>query len=72
MPRKYQPGVLRRRRLGTALSALVCLLGALVTAVAVWLVLWAPNLPARDNPVYSGPPVSTTSLLLELFLPVAR
>ena len=49
---------MHRRRFGTALSALVCLLGALVTAMAVWLLLWAPNLPARDNPVYSGPPVS--------------
>ncbi|XP_034232740.1 uncharacterized protein LOC117640376 isoform X1 [Thrips palmi] len=63
VPHKYQPGVLRRRRLGTALSALVCLLGALVTAVAVWLLLWAPNLPARDNPVYSGPPLVAAGLL---------
>lgn len=63
VPRKYQPGVMHRRRFGTALSALVCLLGALVTAMAVWLLLWAPNLPARDNPVYSGPPLVVAGLL---------
>ncbi|XP_052123647.1 uncharacterized protein LOC113209737 isoform X3 [Frankliniella occidentalis] len=62
VPRKYQPGVLHSRRLGTALAALVSLLGALVTAVAVWLLLWAPHLPSRDVPVYSGPPVVSVAV----------
>ncbi|XP_052123646.1 uncharacterized protein LOC113209737 isoform X2 [Frankliniella occidentalis] len=63
VPRKYQPGVLHSRRLGTALAALVSLLGALVTAVAVWLLLWAPHLPSRDVPVYSGPPLLFAGLV---------
>ncbi|KAJ1523556.1 hypothetical protein ONE63_001404 [Megalurothrips usitatus] len=63
VPRARQPGVLHRRRLGLALSGLLGLLGALVTAVAVWLLLWAPRLPARDNPAYSGPPLFVAGVL---------
>jgi len=60
VPRKYHPPVLRHHRLATALAALQVLLGIAVTSLAVWLLVWAPNLRVRDIPYWSGLPVSST------------
>lgn len=62
VPRKYHPPVLRHHRLATALAALQVLLGIAVTSLAVWLLVWAPNLRVRDIPYWSGLPVSSTVL----------
>jgi hypothetical protein len=59
VPRKYHPPVLRHHRLATALAALQVLLGVAVSSLAVWLLLWAPNLRVRDIPYWSGLPVSS-------------
>lgn len=59
VPRKYHPPVLRHHRLATALAALQVLLGVAVSSLAVWLLLWAPNLRIRDIPYWSGLPVSS-------------
>lgn len=58
VPRKYHPPVLRHHRLATALAALQVLLGVAVSSLAVWLLVWAPNLRVRDIPYWSGLPVS--------------
>ncbi|XP_066995201.1 sarcospan [Anabrus simplex] len=57
VPRKYQPPVLRHHKLGTALAALQTLMGLAVSTLAVWLLLWAPNLRLRDIPYWSGAPL---------------
>lgn len=66
--RKYHPPVLRHHRLATALAALQVLLGVAVSSLAVWLLLWAPNLRVRDIPYWSGLPLLLSGIMGLLLL----
>ncbi|XP_069692287.1 sarcospan [Periplaneta americana] len=63
VPRKYHPPVLRHHRLATALAALQVLLGVAVSSLAVWLLVWAPNLRVRDIPYWSGLPLLMSGIV---------
>ncbi|XP_021941559.1 sarcospan isoform X2 [Zootermopsis nevadensis] len=68
VPRKYHPPVLRHHRLATALAALQVLLGVAVSSLAVWLLIWAPNLRVRDIPYWSGLPLLMSGIMGLLLL----
>nr|CAD7195151.1 unnamed protein product [Timema douglasi] len=54
--RKYHPPIMRHHKLATGLASLQLLVGIAITTLAVWLLLWAPHLRARDIPYWSGVP----------------
>nr|CAD7590209.1 unnamed protein product [Timema genevievae] len=54
--RKYHPPIMRHHKLATGLASLQLLMGIAITTLAVWLLLWAPHLRARDIPYWSGVP----------------
>ncbi|XP_015127183.1 uncharacterized protein LOC107048512 isoform X2 [Diachasma alloeum] len=55
--RKSRPPLLRHRKLARTLAAVQTILGIAVTSLALWLLLWSPNLPLSDNPHWSGMPL---------------
>ncbi|XP_063986404.1 sarcospan isoform X5 [Diachasmimorpha longicaudata] len=55
--RKSRPPLLRHRKLARTLAAAQTILGIAVTSLALWLLLWSPNLPLSDNPYWSGMPL---------------
>ncbi|XP_048515307.1 uncharacterized protein LOC105684997 [Athalia rosae] len=57
VPRKSHPPLLRHRVLARTLAAVQTIFGLAVTALALWLLLWAPNLPVTDVPYWSGIPL---------------
>ncbi|KZC08271.1 PREDICTED: uncharacterized protein LOC107186599 [Dufourea novaeangliae] len=56
-PQKFLPPLVYHWRLGRCLAALQTILGVAVTALSLWLLLWAPHLPVVDNPYWSGMPL---------------
>lgn len=54
---KFLPPLVYHRRLARCLAALQTILGVAITALSLWLLLWAPNLPITDNPYWSGMPL---------------
>ena len=68
MPRKYLPPVIHHHRLGTALVLIQLLLGALLLALALYFLLWSPQLNIRDVPHWSA--VSVRNVFF--FLPNCR
>jgi hypothetical protein len=54
VPRKYLPPVIHHHRLGTALVLIQLLLGALLLALALYFLLWSPQLNIRDVPHWSA------------------
>ncbi|KAJ9586794.1 hypothetical protein L9F63_019614, partial [Diploptera punctata] len=62
-PRKYHPPFIRHHRLARALAALQVVLGIAVSSLAVWLLVWAPNLRIRDIPYWSGLPLLASGIM---------
>ncbi|XP_076649737.1 uncharacterized protein LOC143357263 [Halictus rubicundus] len=56
-PQKFLPPLVYHWRLGRCLAALQTILGIAITALSLWLLLWAPHLPVADNPYWSGMPL---------------
>lgn len=46
------------------LATLQTILGIFITCLALWLLLWAPNLPVTDNPYWSGMSVSAAEPII--------
>ncbi|KAF6202373.1 hypothetical protein GE061_004772 [Apolygus lucorum] len=63
IPRKYLPRVVKRHKLATSLLILQLLMGIAICTLAAWLLLWAPNLPFKDIPYWSGLPVLMASII---------
>ncbi|XP_063925918.1 sarcospan isoform X2 [Zophobas morio] len=63
VPRKYLPAIIRYHKLAKALLGLILLLGLALCFLALWLLLWAPNIRQRDNPHWSGIPVLLSGLV---------
>lgn len=63
VPRKYLPHVLERHRLASSLLVLQLLMGIAISTLTGWLLLWAPNLPFRDVPYWSGTPVLFSAVI---------
>jgi hypothetical protein len=57
VPNKYLPAIIRYHKLAKALLGLIILLGLAICFLALWLLIWAPNIRQRDNPHWSGVPV---------------
>ncbi|PSN43504.1 hypothetical protein C0J52_13413 [Blattella germanica] len=72
VPRKYDPTYLRHHRLATALAALQVMLGIAVSSLAVWLLVWAPNLRIRDIPYWSGLSLLASGITGLMFLCCCR
>ena len=64
VPYKSLPPILRTFKFAKRLAASQIILGVCLCIVALWLVIWAPNISTRDNPYWSGIPVSFGTLLL--------
>lgn len=58
VPKKSLPRVFRFYKLAKAIVGLQTLLGAALCFLSVWLLAWTPHIRQRDNPYWSGLPVS--------------
>ncbi|XP_068915888.1 sarcospan isoform X3 [Tenebrio molitor] len=63
VPNKYLPAIIRYHKLAKALLGLIILLGLAICFLALWLLIWAPNIRQRDNPHWSGVPVLLSGIL---------
>ncbi|XP_046465480.1 uncharacterized protein [Neodiprion pinetum] len=68
-PRKSsQPTLLVHRVLARCLAAVQLILGMAVTSLALWFLVWAPNLPITDIPYWSGIPLLLSGCFGSLLL----
>jgi hypothetical protein len=71
VPRKYLPPVIERYRLGTVLACAHLALGLAMSAVAAFIMVWAPDMAARDAAHYSGLMVRPFTYLISMEKPKA-
>ncbi|XP_025832540.1 sarcospan isoform X2 [Agrilus planipennis] len=63
LSRKYMPKIMRYHRLAKALVSLQTILASALCFLAMWLLMWAPNLRTRDNPYWSAIPLLLSGIL---------
>ncbi|XP_046734054.1 uncharacterized protein LOC124404168 [Diprion similis] len=67
-PRRSQAPLLLHRVLARCLAAIQLILGIAVTSLALWFLVWAPNLPITDIPYWSGIPLLLSGCFGSLLL----